>query len=194
MRILSFSILLMLFALVSCKNNVSVKNNVATAYDESSLPVTLNTPEKEGAVTDFVDEYAQYEYFDLNRYIVDEKDIPADSIEHINETCFVQIWRVEIKEFEDEESDEAQAYFIAMDDLGYYMFESSEKMKALGLADTTVKQRFLRFDVADSTLVVDVEKGEQKISALLYKKGQKPLIIDITDSNTSREKSYLGID
>ncbi len=185
MRAVIFSLsILILFA--ACKSNAS---KVASDQD-------LSKGSSEEIATDaaFVDEYDGYEYFDLARYLVDEEGIPADSIAHISTTCFVQIWRPEVKTFEDEESEEAEAYFTAMDDLVYYMYESSEKMKNLGTADTAIRSRFIKFDVAGSSyLIVDTEKCEQQVNALLYKKGNKPLVIDITDGNTGREKLYLGI-
>lgn len=177
----SISILTLLFA---CRNTTSVKNTIENEADESVLVVE----------EDFVDEYSQYEFFQLERYIVNDTDIPIDSITNTSETCYVQVWRPEIKKFEDEESEEAEAYFTAMDDFSYYMYEASEHLKNLNIPDTTIYLRFVRFDIGDSkTIVVDTEKHESKVAMLLYKKGKNPLIIDIVMNDIDRARSYLNI-
>ena len=184
-----------LLTLAACKSNSTVKNSTGTELEESSsLPVELDEPTTEGAAADFVDEYAQQEYFDINRYIVDEETVPADSIVYIKETCYIQTWRIDIREFEDEESEEAQDYYTAADDLSYYMYEASSMLESLGVPDTVTYKRFIKLDVENGrSIVVDTEKYEQKLWMLLYKKGRSPLVIDIVDSNENRAKSYLGI-
>ena len=187
MRVSSLSALLVILILVLCKGNAHVKND----FGEASLPAALDVSAEENTVTGFVDEYAQYEYFDINRYIADEGGVWVDSIAYINKTCFVQVFRVEAKDFEDEDS---EAYYTAMDDLAYYMYNTRERMTSLNVESVTSKQRFLSFEVeGGSPIIIDTDKHRGGTLALLYKKGRKPLAIDIVSDSIDLEFGKIDI-
>ncbi len=126
----------------------------------------------------------------------DDGTIPADSIQGIAETCLIEIWP-EVRYFEDENSDEADAYFASMDDWQYYMFETRSMFADMGVNSIRAEQRYLSFTFADGVkIVVDTEKEQNgfTVDVLLYKEGHIPIVIHIIPGDNDMEcvNDYLN--
>jgi len=107
--------------------------------------------------------------------------IPTDSILSIKETCLIEI-SPEIEHFDDEDSEEAQNYFTAMDDWIWYTFQTSEQFKKIGIETVVAEKRYLSFTLANNEkIIVDTRKEQngKTVNALLYKKGHIPILIHI---------------
>jgi len=103
----------------------------------------------------------------------------ADSIQTINETCLITIMP-ETKEFEDEDSEEADAYFTAMDDWAYYNYETCKQFEEIGIKNVVAKKKYLLFTLnANEQIVVNTQdrQNDQHVSILLYKKGHIPIFV-----------------
>ena len=117
----------------------------------------------------------------------------SDDILKINDTCFIEM-TPETKTFENEESEEADAYFAAMDDHAYYINEIRSKFENIGVKNTITENRYLVFTLkGGSQIIVDTlaEQNGKRVKAFLYKKGKLPLIVNIADSNMEQYKYYL---
>ncbi|MDR2910474.1 MAG: hypothetical protein LBV47_03790 [Bacteroidales bacterium] len=120
--------------------------------------------------------------------------IPADSILYITETCLITI-QPEIRHFEDEDSEEADAWFTAMDDWGYYMAQTSKLFDELGVKNVNAEKRYLSFALAGGErIIVDTREMQNGWPAhmLLYKQGHLPLYINTADPDMEGICGYLG--
>jgi len=120
---------------------------------------------------------------------------PADSIQTINETCLIFI-APETKEFEDENSDEAQAYYEGMSGFGWYMAQARTQFERTGIKDIITEKRYLSFTLDNGEKhIVDTKKVG---GALVYKKGLLPIEFYtdeiLSDSDVDRFATYLQID
>jgi len=119
----------------------------------------------------------------------------ADSIQAINETCLIFI-APETKEFADENSDEAVAYFNNWEGFGFYMAQARTQFERTAIKDIMSEKRYLSFalDNGEQHIVDTKEVG----MALLYKKGKLPIefypaeILSIDE--VDRFVAYLEID
>jgi len=78
-------------------------------------------------------------------------DTTVDSIQTINETCLIFI-APETKEFEDENSDEAQAYYEGMSGFGWYMAQARTQFERTGIKDIITEKRYLSFTLDKAPL------------------------------------------
>ncbi len=152
----------------------------------------------------FFDEYGSvnddwkiinYQRIEFNKSVATfvSRAISEDSIQDITSTCMIEM-PLEIKHFENEESDEAQTYFTVMDDLLYYVHNTRERLSEKGIQSIIPTKQYLRFTLSDGTKII-IDSGANlngiNVSALLYKKGELPLILDIVDGDVELENDYL---
>lgn len=120
----------------------------------------------------------------ITSYSIYEADkISADSIQFVNETGLVELMP-ESKEFEDEELEEAQNYYTAVDDLLYYLHENRARYENIGVKSIAVQKRYIVFKLNnDEDIIVDSweEQNGYPVHAFLYRKGRIPLTVDIVD-------------
>ena len=124
---------------------------------------------------------------------VEQSNDETDSISVIKETCLIEILP-EARHFDDEDSEEAQNYYVAMDDWYFYMAETKERFEKTGIRSVVAEKRYLSFTLADNEkFIVDTEekRNDAPVSALLYKKGHIPITIDIIDNDMETINEYL---
>ncbi|MDR0833531.1 MAG: hypothetical protein LBN93_05010 [Candidatus Symbiothrix sp.] len=96
------------------------------------------------------------------------------------------------KTFEDENSEEAEAYFAMADDFGWYTAETSQHFQETGVkTETTHDKRYVRFQLDNGKQVIVDTKRNDAWGALLYKKGKLPIKIDIVTNDLETAKKYL---
>ena len=137
-----------------------------------------------------------HSYIQLTNILPYTNEIPADSIQAIKETCLI-VLSFEQQHFDDEESEEAQAYFTIADDWLYYTSETITRFKEMGIKDIIHKKRYLSFMLYDGEKIIIDTKEKQNgtvYAALLYRKGYIPIMIDIvgSDEETEHIESYLS--
>lgn len=106
----------------------------------------------------------------------------------------------ELKTFADENSEAAMDYSTVMDDWSYYVSEASQRFAALHVKVVNTDKRYLTFTLdKDQRMIFDSQKpqpdseDEGGWGAYLYRQGQPPIAVDITDSDMAEAKAYLGI-
>ncbi|TQI78626.1 hypothetical protein FHU10_1336 [Serratia fonticola] len=105
----------------------------------------------------------------------------------------------ELKTFADEDSEEAQDYATAMDDWSYYASETTQHFEALPVQVVNTDKRYLIFTLGkDQRMIFDTRKpqpgAEEGVwGAFLYRQGQPPMGVDITDNDMAAAKTYLGL-
>jgi len=119
-----------------------------------------------------------------------EKDITK-----ITDTRLV-IFKPEIKEFADENTPEAEAYFTAIDDWGWYSVELTEAFEKRTIKTADLKTRFVSFPIENNkTITIDTQKpiNKTKVFALLYQKNKRPIIMYLIpgDNDDDQIKMYL---
>lgn len=102
----------------------------------------------------------------------------------------------ETRTFADENSPEADAYFTASDDYGWYLAELTESFEKRHIKVTSLKNRFVTFPIENNQkITIDTYKliNNNNVSVLLYKKNKRPIIVHlIPDENAEAEiKTYL---
>ncbi len=127
----------------------------------------------------------------------DQPRLGNDAFE-LSQTELVLI-QPELKKFADENSEEAADYFTAMDDWAYYASETARLFEALHVKVVNTDKRYLIFTQgADQRMIFDTQKPRQDSEegtwgAFLYRQGQPPIAIDITDNDMAAAKAYLGL-
>jgi hypothetical protein len=119
--------------------------------------------------------------------------IPADSIQPVTETCLVEMMP-ETRYFEDEESEEAEAYFTSMDDRAYYSWQTRRRFERMGVKSVLARKRYLSFEIdGGEKIIVDTrdEQNGHHVDALLYKRGRIPMLIDIVINDMDSINAYL---
>ena len=121
----------------------------------------------------------------ITNFEINIEKIAKSNIQDINEKCLIIIK----PEFDNNSEDAGE---IAAD-WDYYANETGERYKAMGLKTVYAEKRYLSFALADGgKIVIDTKKGQngQNIppSALLYKKGQIPIIIIISGESEESNK------
>jgi len=114
-------------------------------------------------------------------------------IETISETRLI-IFDPEIKTFKDENSQEAENYFTAMDDWNFYSLELSESLGKLGVQTKYLKKRFLNFNLINKNVIDTKSKiNGANVQALLYKKGKMPIVVPLIllEEDLELVKDYL---
>jgi len=116
--------------------------------------------------------------------------------ETISETRLI-ILSPETKTFADENSEEADAYFTAMDDWNFYSLELNESFEKLGVKTHYMKKRFLGLDLPNhKSITIDTKSkiNGYNALALLYKKGKMPIIVSLIfgDNNLDKVKEFLN--
>jgi len=127
-----------------------------------------------------------------------------DNIKQIKNTCLILLPFKE-QHFEDEDSDEAQAYFTMADDWGWYVSQTKTKFEEMGIENIQLtrdeeeenSRLFLSFELYDGNTIFVNTQEEQNgavYTALLYRKGYIPIIIDIVGSDEQNEQieNYLS--
>lgn len=118
--------------------------------------------------------------------------LPKDT-ETITETRLI-IFSPETKTFADENSKEAENYFIAMDDWNWYSHELSENFEKMGIKTQYLKKRFLKLNIENNEkIIIDTKNklNNYKAQALLYVKGKRPLIIHLITSENELDKTKI---
>lgn len=123
------------------------------------------------------------------------KNPKPENVETITETTLI-IFNPETKTFADEHSEEAEHYFIAMDDWNWYSHELSENFEKMGIKTIYLKKPNLKLKIGKNREIIINTK--QKINnynpqALLYVKGKRPLIVHLIASENRWDeiKTYL---
>ncbi|KUJ60997.1 hypothetical protein AR687_14820 [Flavobacteriaceae bacterium CRH] len=124
------------------------------------------------------------------------KNPTTQDIQSIQSTQLI-FFTPEPREFEDENSEEADAYFTAMDDWGWYAHELREYLEKKGIKESSgTPKRYLQFKIENNkTILIDTKSKINNCSpdALLYKKGKTPMILHliVSDNNPDEIKKYL---
>jgi len=111
-------------------------------------------------------------------------NIPADSIQEINETCLVMMTPNE-QDFVNDESQEALA------DYGFYSSETNVRFQKLGINTVAVEKRYLSFALENGENHIIDTKEQSLFEAFLYKKGEKPIQVDIVANDWKSIAKYL---
>lgn len=119
-----------------------------------------------------------------------------ENTETLSDTKLV-IFPTETKVFADENSKEADNYFTAMDDHNWYSAELSETFQKLGIKTLYPKVDNLKININNSEALIINMKGKMNninASAILYKKGKRPIIIHLIpgDNDFDAIKKYLN--
>jgi len=120
-------------------------------------------------------------------------NIPSDSIQVINETCLV-LKCPEEQHFDDENSEEAQNYFTVLDDFVFYSSTINSCFGKLDIHFIKVEKRYLSFALNNGKNHI-IDTKEQSIwEAFLYKKGEKPISVDVFNSDWKAVAEYLQME
>ncbi len=93
--------------------------------------------------------------------------IPADSIQHVERACLIEMGP-QTREFEDEESEDTREYFAAIDGWAHYGAKTRRMVEAEGVESVSVEKRYLSFDVVNGDiLIVDTKMGLNGLSGLM---------------------------
>ena len=116
-------------------------------------------------------------------------------IETVSETRLI-IFDPETKTFKDENSEEAENYFTAMDDWNFYSHELSESLGKLGVQTKHLSKRYLSIKFPDQKEILIDTKSKingANVQALLYKKGKIPIIVPLIllEEDLNEVKAYL---
>lgn len=122
-----------------------------------------------------------------------------DDVFELRQTELVLI-QPELKTFADEHSAEAMDFSTTMDDWSYYASETTRRFAALQVQVVSTDKRYLVFTLAkDQRMIFDSRTPQPNSAeevfwgAFLYRKGQPPIAIDITDNDMAAAKAYLGL-
>lgn len=163
--------------------------------------------EKNGVRTDFFEEFGKIDgsWKILKGATVENqmqvfsyqspKNPLSEEIETITETRLI-IFSPETKTFKDENSEEAEHYFIAMDDWNWYSRELNEEFEQMGIKSIYLKKPYLKLNIENNETITINRKDKinnHNAQALLYKKGKRPMIIHLitNDNNLDEIKRYL---
>lgn len=164
---------------LATKKQTATKNNVDVGVQqESEFSQKIESP------------------YQITNFQTCSDEISTDSIQAVNETCLITVMP-ETKEFEDENSEEAEAYFTAMDDWAYYNNETCEQFEKMGIKNVVAKKKYLLFTLNANKQIIVNTKAEQSfgdVSTLLYKKGRIPIFVFpiIGDNDMESIKKYLN--
>lgn len=115
-------------------------------------------------------------------------------IETISETRLI-IFDPETKTFKNENSEEAENYFIAMDDWNFYSHELSESLGKLGVQTKYLTKRFIKIDLSNKSILIDTKSNINgtNAQALLYRKGKMPIVVPLIllEEDIELVKDYL---
>jgi hypothetical protein len=90
------------------------------------------------------------------------------------------IFSPETKSFSDENSVEAENYFVAMDDWNYYSNELSEYFEKLKVKSFYTKKRYLTLEIEEGEKITIDTKSQINnfdVQCLLYRKNKRPIIV-----------------
>lgn len=128
----------------------------------------------------------------------DQTGVRDDTFE-LDQTELVLIQPV-IQTFTDENSQQAMDFSTMMDDWSHYASEITRSFEALQVRVVSTDKRYLIFTLGENQrMIFDSRQTpstpDEAVSwqALLYRKGQVPKLIDITDNNMAEAKAYLGL-
>ncbi|WP_175622974.1 hypothetical protein [Chryseobacterium schmidteae] len=118
-----------------------------------------------------------------------------EQTENVAETRLI-IFSPEYKTFKDENSEEAENYFTAMDDWNFYTHELNEQFEKLGIKTVYLKKPYLKLKIGNNkSIVINTHEkiNNYNTQALFYKKGKKPIVIHLifSDNNLEEIKEYL---
>ena len=114
-------------------------------------------------------------------------------VETVSETRLI-IFNPETKTFKDENSEEAENYFTAMDDWNFYSHELSESLEKLGVQTTYSEKRYLNFNLPNKNVIDTKSKiNGANVQALLYEKGKMPIVVPLIllEEDLELMKDYL---
>lgn len=113
----------------------------------------------------------------------------AKNVQTINETALLII-QPELKKFKDENSEEAENYFIAMDDWNWYSHELSEYFETLKIKTIYLKNNFISLTIEDQkNITIDTQKliNGSKVYAILYKKNKRPILVNLIPNDNDKD-------
>lgn len=117
------------------------------------------------------------------------------TLEKVIDTRLI-IFEPEYKTFKDENSEEAEAYFISMDDWNWYSHGLYESFQKLKIETQYLKSRYVTLPIENNE-VLNIDTWSNingaKVQALLYKKNHRPLIIHLisSDNDFNEINEYL---
>ena len=135
---------------------------------------------------------------DSDQKPIDKSAIHPDDIQIIDQTCLIFIGP-EAKEFKDEDSEEAQMYLMGIDGFAWYSYEAGLRFENAGITTIHAQKHYLSFAL-DGGKEHIVDAKERPASAILYRKGQMPMltefsyVTDISDKAYDRIANYFRID
>ena len=135
---------------------------------------------------------------DSDQKPIDKSAIHPDDIQIIDQTCLIFIGP-EAKEFKDEDSEEAQMYLMGIDGFAWYSYEAGLRFENAGITTIHAQKHYLSFAL-DGGKEHIVDAKERPSSAILYRKGQMPMltefsyVTDISDKAYDRIANYFRID
>ncbi len=96
----------------------------------------------------------------------------------------------EVKTFENEQSEAAQNYFVAMDDRMYYSSQLIQWFEKRSIPGHYTSKRYLKIVGAQQEWVVDTQKKVKgrTIDAIVYKAGQAPIMISLYENMTASDR------
>jgi hypothetical protein len=101
------------------------------------------------------------------------------------------IFSPETKSFSDEKSEEAENYFIAMDDWNYYSNELSEYFEKLKVKSFYTKKRYLTLEIENGKkITIDTKSQINNFNAqcLLYRKAKRPILIYLLPNDNDKDE------
>ena len=116
-----------------------------------------------------------------------------DNTQTVNETCLIFVCPEE-QNFEDENSEEAERYFTIVDDFVFYSSETAMRFKEAGINCIAAEKRYLSFILDNNEKYIVDTKKQGNFDALLYKKGQTPILVDIVVNDFESIADYLGVE
>jgi hypothetical protein len=121
-----------------------------------------------------------------------KNEVPNDT--EIVTTTKLIIFSPETKSFSDENSVEAENYFIAMDDWNYYSNELSEYYEKLKVKSFYTKKRYLTLEIEKGKKITIDTKSQinnYDVQCLLYRKNKRPIIVYLLPNDNDKDKDEI---
>jgi len=135
--------------------------------------------------------------YQITNFTITDKPRSGEDTQEITQTYLIVIPPT-VKHFEDEDTEEADAYFTVMDDWSWYISETQTQIEKMGVPCIWADKRYYSFKLSSSqSITVDISQNQNDSpgSGLLYKKGELPIIVYTIwiDNDARHITEYLGI-